>query len=125
MLHAADLFFLIFHTVWTLFTISGWIFPRTRKIHLIALGLTAFSWFILGIWYGIGFCFCTQWHWEVRKLLGRPIRSHSYIHFLIREITGWNPDPRMVDVLVMTIFVLTVIFTVCVNFRDYLKRKMR
>ena len=52
-----NIFFFVFHTVFTLFNMGGWAFPKTRKLHLITLSLTAFSWFILGIWYGWGFCF--------------------------------------------------------------------
>lgn len=122
---AVDWFFLLFHTVWTLFNIVGWIFPKTRKIHLVTMGLTAFSWFVLGLRYGIGFCVCTQWHWDVREMLGRPIQDYSYIHFLIRELTGLNLNARFVDVSVMTIFIIVVIFTAYVNLRDYLKSKKR
>lgn len=124
-LQAADWFFLIFHTAWTLFNITGWIFRKTRKIHLITMGLTVFSWFVLGIRYGLGYCVCTQWHWEVRQMLGRPIKSRSYIHFLIGELTGLDLNPRFVDVSVMTIFLLTILFTIYVNFNDNWKRKRR
>ncbi|MDA3809811.1 MAG: DUF2784 domain-containing protein [Spirochaetaceae bacterium] len=119
----ADWFFLFFHTVFTLFNIFGWISRKTRKIHLITMGLTTFSWFFLGIWYGIGFCFCTQWHWQVRSLLGTPIKSHSYIHFLFLELTGVNLNPSFVDQTVMIIFIITIIMTIFMNIRDYLKSK--
>ncbi|MGZ8511472.1 MAG: DUF2784 family protein, partial [Chitinophagaceae bacterium] len=55
-----NIFFFVFHTVFTLFNMVGWIFPRTRKLHLITLSITAFSWFVLGIWYGWGYCACTD-----------------------------------------------------------------
>ncbi len=119
---ALDWFFLVFHTVFTLFNMVGWIPEKTRKFHLITMGLTAASWFILGIWYGLGFCFCTEWHWQVREALGNPIQSYSYIHFLIGEITGLDPDPALVDRAVMGIFIFCAVMTLSLNFRDFRKR---
>ena len=125
LLHLADWFFLLFHTVFTLFNITGWMFRKTRKIHLIAMGATIFSWFFLGIWYGIGYCFCTEWHWQVRKMMGNPIRSHSYIHFLFKEITGIDLNPLFVDRAVMIVFVLSIMLTFYVNINDYLKSRQK
>lgn len=116
----ADWFFLIFHTLFSLFNITGWIFRKTRKIHLMTISFTIFSWFFLGIWYGLGYCFCTEWHWQIRQMMGRPIQSHSYIHFLIQEITGANLNPALVDRLVMSLFIFTVICTVIINVNAYL-----
>ena len=121
----ADRFFLIFHTSFTLFNIFGWIFKKTRKAHLITMIATSFSWFFLGIWYGIGYCFCTHWHWLVRNRLGNPIRSHSYIHFLIREITGLDLNTQLVDWTVMALFVFTFIVTISINLHDYLKYRKK
>jgi hypothetical protein len=89
------------------------------------MALTGFSWFILGIWYGFGFCFCTEWHWQVRKLLGIPIQSYSYIHFLILEITGIRMNPQVVDTLVMIIFTGAFLLSGILNTRDYFISKKR
>ena len=122
-LHFFDYFFLIFHTTFTLFNIAGWIFKRTRRIHLITVGLTGFSWFFLGIWYGWGYCFCTHWHWQVRQMLHNPITSYSYIHFLIIEITGINLPPLLVDKVVLLVFLFCTGMTIYLNWKDYrLKR---
>jgi hypothetical protein len=29
---------------------------------------------------------------------------HSYVTFLIRELTGWHPDEGLVDALVLAVF---------------------
>ncbi len=78
-----NIFFFVFHTVWTLFNMTGWMFRPTRRLHLVTLTLTALSWFVLGIWYGWGYCLCTDWHWQVRRELGFRDESNSYIHFLV------------------------------------------
>ena len=70
MLFILNLLFFVFHTAGMIFNLVGWAWRRTRPFHLLTIGLTAFSWFILGIWHGWGFCLCTQWHWEVRQRLG-------------------------------------------------------
>jgi hypothetical protein len=84
--------------------VFGWIIPRWRLANLITLSLTAFSWFILGIWYGFGYCPFTDWHWKVRQLLGYTDDSNSYIHFLILKITGINFSERFVDAATAIIF---------------------
>ncbi|HOT45499.1 MAG TPA: DUF2784 domain-containing protein [Spirochaetota bacterium] len=123
MLHFLDCFFLFFHTVFTLFNMTGWIWKKTRKYHLAAIAATAFSWFVIGIWYGWGFCFCTDWHWKVRAALGRPVASDSYIHFLIIELTGIDLPPRMVDAATIAVFAACCTASVVLNLRDYVKRR--
>lgn len=115
-----NIFFFVFHTVFTLFNIVGWIFPKTRKLHLITMLLTALSWFVLGIWYGWGYCVCTDWHWQAREALGYNDRSNSYIHFLLLKTTGINFDPKLVDNITLIVFLLSFILSIWLNFR---KRK--
>ncbi len=122
LLSLLDKFFLIFHSVFTLFNITAWIWKRTRPLHLLTITLTALSWFVLGIWYGWGYCFCTDWHWQVREAMGRPIESWSYIHFLIVELTGFKPDPALVDTVVLSVFAAVCILSITLNMRDWIKK---
>ena len=112
-------FFFVFHTAFTLFNIFGWIFKKTRKWNLFTLLLTAFSWFVLGIWYGWGYCFCTDWHWQVRERLGYQDESDSYIHFLVLKLTGINTDPQLVERVTLIVFFLALIISLILNIRDY------
>ncbi len=121
--HFLNIFFFVFHTVFTLFNMVGWILPKTRKLHLITLSLTAFSWFVLGIWYGWGYCVCTEWHWGVREKLGYEDRSNSYIHFLLLKLTGTNLSPKMVENITLIIFLLSVALSIWFNIRDRYQRK--
>ena len=118
-----NIFFFVFHTVWTLFNMVGWMFRPTRRWHLVTLTLTALSWFVLGIWYGWGYCLCTDWHWQVRRQLGFDDESNSYIHFLLLKLTGINMDPQLVETATLVIFVLAVVMSVWLNIRDR-KRKV-
>ncbi len=110
-----DIVFFVFHTLFTLFNITGWAFKKTRRLHLITMALTLFSWFVLGIWYGWGYCFCTDWHWDVREKLGYTDRSGSYIHFLIIKIFGLNLDTQMVEIITMVIFLVCLVLSVWYN----------
>ncbi|HRP56179.1 DUF2784 domain-containing protein [Agriterribacter sp.] len=118
-----NIFFFVFHTLFTLFNITGWIFKRTRKLHLITLTLTAFSWFILGIWYGWGYCICTDWHWAVREKLGYHDHSNSYVHFLILQLTGADLNPGLVENGTLLVFVLSFALSIALNIRDRHHRK--
>ena len=113
-----NIFFFAFHTIFTLFNIVGWAFRKTRRLHLITVSLTAFSWFILGIWYGWGYCFCTDWHWDVREKLGYTDESGSYIHFLILKLTGVNMNPKLVDNVTLIVFLVSFVLSIWLNIRD-------
>jgi hypothetical protein len=113
-LQILDYFFMLFHSVLILFNVFGWIIPKWRFANLISLSLTAFSWFVLGIWYGIGYCPSTDWHWKVRQLLGYNDQSNSYIHFLILKITGIYLPENWVDTT--TVIVFFTAFSISLNF---------
>ncbi|MCX8123837.1 MAG: DUF2784 domain-containing protein [Spirochaetes bacterium] len=114
-----DVFFLVFHTAFTVFNMFGWISIKTRKVHCATMLITGCSWFILGIWYGWGYCFCTDWHWQVREKLGYPVLFNSYIQFMVHEITGYVPDANLTDTVVASVYFLCLFITVLLNIRDY------
>ncbi|MGE5519413.1 MAG: DUF2784 family protein [Candidatus Dadabacteria bacterium] len=118
-----DYLFFIFHTILTLFNMVGWVFPATRKWNLLTLFLTAFSWFVLGIWYGWGYCLCTDWHWRVREHLGYHDQSRSYIHFLILQLTGINANPNFVETMTLILFLVSFAASIYLNARDYVLRQ--
>lgn len=111
-------FFFIFHTSLVIFILSGWIFAKTRKYHLAVAVLTAFSWFILGIWYGWGYCICTDWHWQIRSALGYTDSSDSYIHFLILKLTGVNFSYQLVNNITLYLFLTCGILSLILNIKD-------
>jgi hypothetical protein len=114
-------FFFCFHTVLIFFNTFGWISRKTRKWNLIALLATAFSWFVLGIWYGWGYCFCTDWHWNVRRHLGYIDKENSYTQFLADKLTGLHFSPRLVDTVTVIVFFVSLILSIWINIRDWNK----
>ncbi len=117
--HALNIFFFVFHSGVIIFNLSGWIWRKTRKANLVLLLLTAGSWFILGIWYGFGFCPCTEWHWQVRARLGHIDMSPSYLVFLIRTLTGMEVDKSRVDIFAVAFLIGALAISVGMNMRDF------
>ncbi len=114
-----DTFFIVFHLLLVVFALSGWMWRRTRKAHLGLLLLIAFSWLVLGIWYGIGYCPFTEWHWQVRYRLGYYDMPNSYMKFLLDSITGLNLGAKLVDHLTAIVFVLALAASIIVNTKDW------
>ena len=121
MLHILNVGFLVFHATWVLFVCLGWVWKRTRPWHLAAVALTALSWFGLGIWYGWGYCLCTDWHWQIRERLGY-VYDHSYTHLLIFEITRIDLSPVLADAITGAVFVVVTLLSLWLNASDFLKR---
>jgi len=118
-----NIFFFVFHTSVILFIIFGWMWRKTRLANLILILLTAFSWFFLGIWYGFGYCPCTDWHWQVRTKLGIYDSSTSYLEFLIEKLTGIDVDRALVDKFAVAFLAAAFCLSVVLNVRDFRKRK--
>mgnify|MGYP000914539287 CR=1 FL=1 len=108
-----NILFFVFHTAFILFVLFGWIWGKARNVHLAALVLTALSWFGLGLFYGFGYCFCTDWHWIVRQRLGCPEMPRSYIKFLIQAATGWDLNNDLVDAVTVAAFLGVFTLAVC------------
>ncbi|MEK6153996.1 DUF2784 domain-containing protein [Flavobacteriaceae bacterium 3-367] len=117
LLHLANAFFYVFHTVLILFNLFGWLYPKTRKLNLITLLATFGSWGLLGLWKGWGYCFLTDWHYEVLRQLGEQGMPHSYIAFLVEKITGWLPETGLVNALTLGLAVLALLCSLWVNLR--------
>jgi hypothetical protein len=118
-----DIFFFGFHTVLILFNVFGWIIPKWRLLNIILLSLTAFSWFALGIWYGWGYCICTDWHWQVREMLGFHDMSSSYIHFLILKLANLDLSISPVNKGTVIVFFTAYIISAYLNIRKYMHKQ--
>ncbi len=118
-----DKFFFVFHSTLILFNLLGWIWKKTRLANLIVILLTFFSWFILGIWYGFGYCPSTDWHWLVRRKLGYYDLPSTYTKFLIDSLTGWDVNPELVNILTILLLALALFASVWTNIRGWRKKK--
>ena len=116
MLKFLDILYTIIHLLIIGFNLFGWIWPVTRKAHLITIGATAASWFILGIWFGWGYCPVTDWQWDVKEKLGERDLPASFITYFANKLTGKDFSDQLVNEVTLIIFVLLIIITVYVNF---------
>jgi len=114
--HILDWFFVIFHTFLTLFNFLGWIWKKTRIANLITLAATVFSWFFLGIFFGIGYCLFTDLHWKVLYKLGSNYLPDSYIQYILHRLTGINISYRLASVLTVAALFISVCMSVYLNF---------
>ena len=121
--HLLDYFFLYFHFLVVLFNLFGWIWSKTRKWNLALLLLTGASWFILGIFYGIGYCPLTDWHWTVLCKLGVTNLPYSYIKYILLRILGINLSDGLVETLTGISFAISFICSLVFNFLDYRRMK--
>jgi hypothetical protein len=109
--------FFVFHSAWMLFNCVGWIWKRTRRWQLVTVSLTAMSWFGLGLWYGWGYCPCTDWHWQVRARLGY-LDPPSYIQLLTRELIGVDLGPALTNVVAVVTLTAVSAIGVVLTIRD-------
>ncbi len=114
-----DIFFLIFHSSLVVFTLVGWIWKETRKAHLFVLTLTMCSWFGLGIWYGFGYCPCTDWHWQVKSELGETNLPMSYVKYYSDRLVGLDWNAFVLDSVVAVFGLAAFGVSIWLNFRDW------
>ncbi|MEM9671598.1 MAG: DUF2784 domain-containing protein [Cyclobacteriaceae bacterium] len=104
-----DTIFWWLHVLVIGFNLTGWIWNSTRRIHLILVLLTVFSWLILGFWYGFGYCFLTDWHWEVKRALGQQHLPNSFITYLVNYQLGFSIPIQVIDMSTAITFVSIII----------------
>ena len=117
-----DWFFLVFHTVLLVFNMVGWMWPRWRKLNLMTLLATAVSWTVMGIWYGAGYCVCTDLHWQVRRALGFHDEASTYVQFLVQRLTGVIPAPGPTKWVSGVAFVAVLVLSIWLNLRSEERR---
>ncbi len=119
MLAVANILFFVFHTVLILFNVFGWAHPKTRKWNLATLLLTLASWAGMGMFYGMGYCICTDWHWQVRESMGITETADSYIVLLVRNVSGWEPPIDLANAVAQWVFLSALAMSIGLNLRDW------
>lgn len=117
-LRALDLLLTLLHFAVIGFNVFGWIWKPVRKAHFICIVLTAGCWFILGIWFGIGYCPITDWEWHVKEKIGEHDLPASFITYYADKISGKPVNDSLVDMLVAVCFSLAALLSVYVNFLE-------
>ena len=122
MYYVLDIVFIIFHLLVVGFNLLGWIWRSTRKLHFIVVLLTAGSWLLLGIWYGLGYCPLTDWHWQIKEHLGETNLPNSFIKYFADKVTGQDLSSSFIDTVTSICFAIAAGLSVYFNF-FYKKQK--
>ena len=125
MLAALNILFFVFHTSLIVFNVFGWAHKKTRKWNLLTLLLTLASWVGMGMVYGMGYCFCTDWHWQVREAMGIEETASSYIVLLVRNLSGWDPPTELANAVAQWVFLAALAISVGLNVRDWRNAALR
>lgn len=121
-LHALDIFFVVFHSMLIIFILFGWIYKGLRLLHLVVVLLTGVSWFVLGLFYGIGYCPLTDWHWEVLRQLGERALPTAYVQYILDRLLGISISPAFSDAITLLGWMAALLIAV---YLQYLKRKQK
>jgi hypothetical protein len=111
-----DLLLIIFHFAIIGFNLFGWIWKPLRKAHFIVVCATAACWFILGIWFGIGYCPITDWDWQIKTKLGELNLPNSFIKYYADKISGSDINSGLIDTLTAAGFFIAALLSVYLNF---------
>lgn len=122
-LRLLDLLLYALHLLIIGFNLLGWIWRRTRPLHLLFVALTAASWLLLGFWYGLGYCFVTDWQWQVKEQLGQRNLPASFIEHFLNGVLGFSFSTEIVDLLTGGLFALAALLSLGLYIRD--RRKAR
>jgi hypothetical protein len=123
MLWLLDAFLTFVHLVIIGFNLFGWIWPATRKAHFICVLATAASWFLLGIWFGMGYCPVTDWQWRVKEQLGEHNLPASFIKYYADKISGRDISSSVIDMVTVISFFIAALLSVYVNFIKKKRKK--
>ena len=125
MLQILDFFLFATHCSVIGFNLTGWIWKRTRRWHLVSVGLTLFSWLAMGFWYGLGYCFLTDWHWQIKRALGETDMPHSFLIYLFNDVMGLRLETDFINNGAGFSLAVVILLSVALNFRDHRKSRLQ
>ena len=110
-----DYFLSCFHLFFLFFNLFGWIL--SVRWHLLCVGSTAFSWIGLGVYYGWGYCFLTDWHWRIKESLGEIHLPASYISYILSKYLRLKVSDEWINLTSAVVFPAVFILSVMLNVR--------
>ena len=122
MLELTDTLLHILHISIIIINLTFWMSTRTLRLAQVTLGLTLISWIGFGFSYGLGYCFLTDWHWQVKEALGERDLPVSYIKLVLDRTFKLDTNPDSVN----TAALIGILFGICgcifQTLRTYLRR---
>lgn len=111
-LQLLDYLYTVLHLLVIGFNMLGWIWQKTLKLHFITIMLTAVSWFGLGLWFGWGYCFLTDWQWEVKRKLGETNLPDSFIEYAAESLANHDISSQLVSICTAGIFFAVAVISI-------------
>ena len=108
-LELLDWLFHFAHLIVILINVTFWWWRRTLWLAQIMLALTFLSWVAFGPVYGFGYCFLTDWHWQVKEALGQNKLPASYIKYVLDRASGRDLSVFRVDVFTTIVMATSVV----------------
>ena len=115
MLYFLDVLLTLIHLLVIGFNLLGWIWRRTQRAHLILITLTAASWLVLGIWYGLGYCPLTDWQWGIKARLGERDLPASFITYMAEKLSGRDWSDGFINTVTAVLFAAAALASLSVN----------
>ena len=118
-----DWSFLLGHTALIFFNLLGWLWPRTRRLNFACILITLASWLAFAPWYGLGYCPCTDWHWQIKEALGENNLPNNYLTYLFDTWTGLKITDSTAELLAWTCLTPALVASLALNLNDLLKTR--
>ncbi|HUP56971.1 MAG TPA: DUF2784 domain-containing protein, partial [Bdellovibrionota bacterium] len=127
MLALLDHLLTVSHLLLIAFALTGWALRRLRRVHLAVMLAIAFSWLVLGARYGWGYCFVTDWAWQIKHARGETGLPASFVEYALERATGSDWNSALVDRVTGMAGALALILSLAANwktrpFRSTLRR---
>ena len=116
MLQLLDIFLYTIHIIIILYCLFGWTIQRYRRVHLVTIGTIAGCWFGLGLWYGMGYCPLTDWHWQLKRLISEEPLPNSFIKHILDMILPAPISDSMADTLAFAGFITATVISIYLQF---------
>ena len=74
------------------------------------------------MFYGLGYCPLTDWHFSILEKMGESNLPNSYIKYLADRITGMSFNQDIVDSLTLYLFLVALVISLVINYIDWRRR---
>lgn len=104
-----DVILHVIHLSVIVINLTFWMSFRTLRIAQITLILTLISWVGFGYYYGFGYCFLTDWHWQIKESAGDSDLPLSYIKLVLDRSTGKEFSLELIDKSTMAALIISLL----------------
>lgn len=111
LLNFLDVAFTVFHLFFIGFILLGWCFKKLRSLHYYSVLIVGVCWFLLGIYYGFGYCPLTDYHWRIKEMRGEYGLPYSFIEYIVESSTGYDVSGVLVNYITLTLFLFILILS--------------